>query len=89
MSIRDEIIASTDMRRVEKCKLARWVDEQDNADEWQEYLADPTLKASGIAVVMTKYGYEGAPDGIRITSPEHGPTIHAPVHVQDRKAEGW
>lgn len=24
-----------------------------------------------------------------ITTPEHGPTITAPVYVQDRKAEGW
>jgi len=24
-----------------------------------------------------------------VTSPEHGPTIHAPVHVSKREDEGW
>lgn len=32
---------------------------------------------------------EPAQQAFWITSPEHGPTIAAPVHVQDRKAEGW
>jgi hypothetical protein len=39
------------------------------------------------------YGHNLPPEPARqafwITSPEHGPTIAAPVHVQDRKAEGW
>jgi len=32
---------------------------------------------------------EPAQQAFWITSPEHGPTISAPVLVQDRKAEGW
>jgi hypothetical protein len=32
---------------------------------------------------------EPAQQAFWITSPEHGPTIAAPVHCQDRKAEGW
>lgn len=32
---------------------------------------------------------EEAQQAFWITSPEHGPTISAPVLVQDRKAEGW
>lgn len=32
---------------------------------------------------------EPAQQAFWITSPEYGPTLGAPVHVQDRKAEGW
>ena len=32
---------------------------------------------------------EQAQQAFWVTSPEHGPTIAAPVHCQDRKAEGW
>jgi hypothetical protein len=32
---------------------------------------------------------EPAQQAFWITSPEHGPTISAPVLVQDREAEGW
>jgi predicted phosphodiesterase len=32
---------------------------------------------------------EPARQAFWVTSPEYGPTISAPVHVQDRKSEGW
>lgn len=32
---------------------------------------------------------EPAQQAFWVTSPEHGPTLSAPVRVQDRKAEGW
>lgn len=36
-----------------------------------------------------KFRPEPPQQALWITSPEHGPTIAAPVFVQDRKAEGW
>jgi hypothetical protein len=32
---------------------------------------------------------EPAQQAFWVTSPEYGPTIHAPVHVQKRAEEGW
>jgi hypothetical protein len=32
---------------------------------------------------------EPAQQALFVVDPEHGPTLHAPILLQDRKAEGW
>lgn len=47
------------------------------------------LKGTDEYAYLGNYGYEPAQQAFFVVNPEHGVTIHAPVHVLDREAEGW
>jgi hypothetical protein len=48
-----------------------------------------TLKGSDEFSYVSNFAPEPPQQAFWINDPEHGPTINAPVHVMDRKAEGW
>jgi hypothetical protein len=48
-----------------------------------------TLKGTDEYAYLGNFGYEPPQQAFWVTTPEHGVTISAPVHVLDRQAEGW
>lgn len=48
-----------------------------------------TLKGTDEYAYLGNFGYEPPQQAFWITTPERGITIHAPIHVLDREAEGW
>jgi hypothetical protein len=48
-----------------------------------------TLKGSDEFSYVSNFAPEPPQQAFWVNDPEHGPTISAPVHVMDRKAEGW
>lgn len=62
---------------------------------FHQYLTLPNLIVGGSLKGLDEYaylgnfGYEPAQQAWWITTPERGVTISAPIHVQDRAAEGW
>lgn len=62
---------------------------------FHQYLQLPGLIMGGSIKGYDEFAYghnlrpEPAQQAFWVTSPEYGPTIHAPVHVQKRKEEGW
>lgn len=62
---------------------------------FHQYLNLPGLIVGGSMKGLDEFAFghnfrpEPAQQAFWVTSPEHGPTIHAPIHVQNRKDEGW
>lgn len=62
---------------------------------FHQYLNLPGLIVGGSMKGYDEYAFgmnlrpEPARQAFWVTSPEYGPTLHAPVFVQDREAEGW
>lgn len=62
---------------------------------FHQYLTLPSLIVGGALkgldeyAYLGNYGYEPAQQAFFVVNPEHGVTIHAPIHVLDREAEGW
>jgi hypothetical protein len=62
---------------------------------WHQYLTLPGVIMGGSMKGYDEYAFghnlrpEKAQQAFWVTSPEYGPTIHAPVHVQKRSDEGW
>ena len=62
---------------------------------WHVYLTLPGLIVGGTLKGLDEYsylgnfGYEPAQQAFWRVTPDHGITMHAPVHVLDRAAEGW
>lgn len=48
-----------------------------------------TLKGTDEYAYLGNFGYEPAQQAFWICDREHGVTLRAPIHVVDRKAEGW
>lgn len=62
---------------------------------FHQYLTLPGLIVGGSLKGLDEYaylgnfGYEPPRQAFWITTPEHGVTLSAPIHVLDREAEGW
>lgn len=62
---------------------------------FHQYFHIPGLIVGGSMKGYDEYAYglnlrpEPAQQAFWVTTPEHGPTIHAPVFLQDRESEGW
>lgn len=62
---------------------------------YHQYLQLPGLIVGGSMKGYDEYAFghnlrpEPAQQAFWVTSPEYGPTIHAPVHIQKREEEGW
>lgn len=62
---------------------------------FHQYLQLPGLIVGGSMKGYDEFAYghnfrpEPAQQAFWVTSPEYGPTIHAPVHIQKRDEEGW
>jgi predicted phosphodiesterase len=62
---------------------------------FHQYITLPGLIMGGSMKGYDEYAYghnlrpERAQQAFWVTSPEYGPTIHAPVHVENREDEGW
>lgn len=62
---------------------------------WHQYWVGKRIIVGGTLKGVDEYGWIGnfepepPSQAWWITDPEHGVTISAPVHVMDRKAEGW
>jgi hypothetical protein len=62
---------------------------------FHQYLNLPGLIVGGSMKGYDEYAYglnlrpEPARQAFWVTSPEYGPTLHAPVFIQDRESEGW
>lgn len=62
---------------------------------FHQYLTLPGLIVGGTMKGMDEYaylgnfGYEPPQQAFWLTTPERGITVHAPIHVLDRAAEGW
>ena len=48
-----------------------------------------SLKGADEYSYIGNFGYEPAQQAFWVVDPEHGVTMHAPLHVVDREAEGW
>lgn len=62
---------------------------------FHQYITIPGLIVGGSMKGYDEYAYglnlrpEPARQAFWVTTPEYGPTIHAPVYIQDRDKEGW
>ncbi len=62
---------------------------------WHQYwhgkniIVGGTMKGYDEYAYVSNFEWEPPQQAFWITDPEHGPTIAVPVHVMDRKAEGW
>ena len=52
-------------------------------------LVNGTNKGYDEYAYMGNFDFEPPQQAFWITTPEHGPTLHAPIFTQNRKAEGW
>lgn len=64
MSIKDEVAAERDPR-LGQCIVCRWVEDQDEADEWREVMLDKSFSHRQVWRTMVNHGYAGADQSVQ------------------------